>query len=74
VACEHVGLASFTACVGSRRGLLTAAQYTATQLVATAVHQATVLSYLDDFKVLGLVFLGLLPPLRLVRSAQSRAR
>ena len=36
-----------------------------------AISQATLLSYLDDFKVFGLVLLALLPLLLLVRPGQA---
>jgi DHA2 family multidrug resistance protein len=36
-----------------------------------AVQQATLLAYLDDFKILGLVFFGLLPFLLLVRPGKG---
>jgi DHA2 family multidrug resistance protein len=39
-----------------------------------AVQQATLLSYLDDFKMLGLVFLALLPLLLLVRGGTAGGR
>jgi DHA2 family multidrug resistance protein len=37
----------------------------------SAVQQATLLSYLDDFKLLGIVFLALLPLLLLVRGGTA---
>ncbi|MDE2448289.1 MAG: DHA2 family efflux MFS transporter permease subunit [Gammaproteobacteria bacterium] len=40
----------------------------------TAVQQATLLSYLDDFKLLGIVFLALLPLLLLVRGGTAGGR
>jgi DHA2 family multidrug resistance protein len=40
----------------------------------SAVQQATLLSYLDDFKVLGIVFLALLPLLLLVRGGTAGGR
>jgi hypothetical protein len=36
------------------------------------IEQATLLSYLEDFKVLGLVFLALLPLLLLVKAGKGR--
>ena len=36
-----------------------------------AVQQATLLAYLDDFKMLGLLFLGLLPFLLLVKAGKG---
>ncbi|MCG8399136.1 hypothetical protein LWS67_21865, partial [Bacillus atrophaeus] len=36
-----------------------------------ALQQATLLSYIDDFKMMGLVFLGLLPFLLLVRPGKG---
>ncbi|MDE2052652.1 MAG: EmrB/QacA family drug resistance transporter, partial [Gammaproteobacteria bacterium] len=39
-----------------------------------AVQQATLLSYLDDFKMLGLVFLAMLPLLLLVRPGTGGGR
>jgi len=36
------------------------------------VNQATLLSYLDDFKILGLIFLALLPLLLLVKPGEAR--
>jgi len=38
-----------------------------------AVQQATLLAYIDDFKIMGLVFLGLLPFLLLVRPGKGDA-
>ena len=40
----------------------------------SAVQQATLLSYLDDFKLLGIVFLALLPLLLLVRGGTAGGR
>ncbi|HEY6516020.1 MAG TPA: hypothetical protein VIY50_07735, partial [Steroidobacteraceae bacterium] len=40
----------------------------------SAVQQATLLSYLDDFKMLGLVFLALLPLLLWVRPGKGGGR
>ena len=37
------------------------------------VDQATLLSYLDDFKALGLIFLALLPLLLLVKPGHARS-
>ncbi|MDB5978643.1 MAG: transporter, partial [Nevskia sp.] len=36
-----------------------------------AVQQATLLAYLDDFKILGLLFLGMLPLLLLVKAGKG---
>jgi DHA2 family multidrug resistance protein len=40
-------------------------------IYSTAVQQATLLSYLDDFKFLGVVFLALLPLLLLVKPGKG---
>ncbi len=47
---------------------------TLARIYQMAVQQATLLSYLDDFKVLGLVFLALLPLLLLVRRGTGGGR
>jgi len=44
---------------------------TLTGIYQTVTQQATLLSYLDGFKVLGLIFLGLLPLLLLVRAGKG---
>ena len=49
-------------------------QVTLAAVYQNAVAQATLLSYLDDFKLLGLVFLGLLPLLLLVRGGTAGGR
>jgi DHA2 family multidrug resistance protein len=49
-------------------------QATLAAIYQSAVQQATLLSYLDDFKVLGIVFLALLPLLLLVRGATAGGR
>jgi MFS transporter, DHA2 family, multidrug resistance protein len=46
-------------------------QVTLAAVYQNAVQQATLLSYLDDFKLLGLVFLALLPLLLLVRPGKG---
>ena len=46
---------------------------TLANIYQSVIDQATLLSYLDDFKVLGLVFLGLLPLLLLVKPAKGGA-
>ena len=49
-------------------------QATLAAIYQSAVQQATLLSYLDDFKVLGIVFLALLPLLLLVRGGTAGGR
>jgi hypothetical protein len=39
----------------------------------SVIDQATLLSYLDDFKVVGLIFLALLPLLLLVKPGVARS-
>ena len=40
-------------------------------IYSTAIQQATLLSYLDDFKFLGVVFLALLPLLLVVKPGKG---
>jgi len=49
-------------------------QVTLAAVYQNVVQQATLLSYLDDFKLLGLVFLALLPLLLLVRGGTAGGR
>jgi DHA2 family multidrug resistance protein len=57
--------------VGSLLGRAADAPATLAGVYAQAVQQATLLSYLDDFKALGLLFLALLPLLLLVRKGKG---
>jgi DHA2 family multidrug resistance protein len=57
--------------VGSLLGSAADAPATLAGVYAQAVQQATLLSYLDDFKALGLLFLALLPLLLLVRKGKG---
>jgi len=49
-------------------------QVTLAAVYQSAVRQATLLSYLDDFKLLGIVFLALLPLLLWVRGGTAGGR
>jgi DHA2 family multidrug resistance protein len=59
--------------LGSALGSAPGAPATLADLYSQAVQQATLLSYLDDFKALGLVFLALLPLLLLVKPGKGGA-
>ena len=59
--------------LGNALGTAADAPSTLASIYQSAIDQATLLSYLDDFKVLGLVFLGLLPLLLLVKPAKGGA-
>ena len=57
--------------VGGALGAAPDAPTTLASIYQGAVQQATLLSYIDDFKVLGLLFLALLPLLLLVRPGKG---
>jgi len=57
--------------LGSALGAAPDAPSTLAGVYAQAIQQATLLAYLDDFKVLGLLFLALLPLLLLVRKGKG---
>jgi MFS transporter, DHA2 family, multidrug resistance protein len=57
--------------LGGALGTAADAPTTLASLYQSTVDQATLLSYLDDFKVLGLIFLGLLPLLLLVKPGKA---
>ena len=57
--------------LGSALGSAPDATTTLANLYQQAIQQATLLSYLDDFKALGLLFLALLPLLLLVRRGKG---
>jgi len=57
--------------VGSVMGGGAHASTTLASIYQGAVQQATLLAYLDDFKILGLVFLGMLPLLLLVKAGKG---
>ncbi len=57
--------------LGSLLGSAADAPATLAGVYAQALQQATLLSYLDDFKALGLLFLALLPLLLLVRKGKG---
>ena len=57
--------------IGSLTGGAANAPGTLANIYQGAVQQATLLSYIDDFKVLGLLFLGLLPFLLLVKPGKG---
>jgi MFS transporter, DHA2 family, multidrug resistance protein len=59
--------------LGNALGAAADAPSTLATLYQNAVDQATLLSYLDNFKVLGLISLGLLPLLLLVRPGKGGA-
>ncbi|HTC16342.1 MAG TPA: DHA2 family efflux MFS transporter permease subunit [Steroidobacteraceae bacterium] len=57
--------------VGSVYGTAPDSAATLAGIYQTAIQQATLMSYLDGFKILGLIFLGLLPLLLLVRAGKG---
>ena len=57
--------------LGSALGSTPDAPMTLANLYQQAIQQATLLSYLDDFKALGLLFLALLPLLLFVRRGRG---
>jgi MFS transporter, DHA2 family, multidrug resistance protein len=59
--------------VGSQLGSPADGMTTLAGIYSQAVQQATLLSYLDDFKILGVVFLALLPLLLLVKPGKGGA-
>ena len=59
---------------GSHPDHLAVGEATLAAVYQSAVQQATLLSYLDDFKLLGVVFLALLPLLLLVRGGTAGGR
>ena len=61
----------FASHIGSVMGGGANAPVTLANIYQGAVQQATLLAYLDDFKILGLVFLGLLPFLLLVKPGKG---
>jgi DHA2 family multidrug resistance protein len=63
----------FTHQLGSALGSAPDSATTLANIYAQAIQQATLLSYLDDFKILGVVFLALLPLLLLVKPGKGGA-
>ena len=61
----------FASQVGSVMGGGAKGSSTLASIYQGAVQQATLLSYLDDFKILGLLFLGMLPLLLLVKAGKG---
>jgi DHA2 family multidrug resistance protein len=59
--------------LGEALGAAADAPSTLANIYQNTIGQATLLAYLDDFKVLGLVFLGLLPLLLLVKPGKGGA-
>ncbi|MDR3418939.1 MAG: DHA2 family efflux MFS transporter permease subunit, partial [Nevskia sp.] len=57
--------------VGSAMHAGAGSSVTMASIYQNAVQQATLLAYLDDFKVLGLIFLGMLPLLLLVKPGKG---
>ena len=57
--------------MGRALGSTPDAPTTLASIYEVAVQQATLLSYLDNFKILGLIFLALLPLLLMVRSGRG---
>ena len=57
--------------LGSALGSAPDSSMTLAGIYSQAVQQATLLSYLDDFKILGVVFLALLPLLLLVKPGKG---
>ena len=57
--------------IGSLLGAAPDSPATLTDIYARAVQQANLLSYLDDFKTLGILFLALLPLLLLVKKGKG---
>jgi DHA2 family multidrug resistance protein len=61
----------FASQVGNLTGAAANAPATLANIYQSAVQQATLLSYLDDFKLLGLLSLGMLPFLLLVKAGKG---
>ena len=61
----------FTHQLGSALGSAPDSATTLANIYTQAVQRSQLLSYLDDFKILGLVFLALLPLLLLVRPERA---
>jgi hypothetical protein len=59
--------------MGSALGSAPDSATTLANIYAQAIQQTTLLSYLDDFKILGVVFLALLPLLLLVKPGKGGA-
>jgi DHA2 family multidrug resistance protein len=67
----HAPYPDYARQLGHAIGATAGAPATLTSIYQSATTQATLLAYLDDFKVLGLIFLGLLPLLLLVKPAKG---
>jgi DHA2 family multidrug resistance protein len=67
----HASYPGYAAHVGSALGNTADSTMTLASIYQTAIGQATLLSYLDDFKVFGLVLLALLPLLLLVKPGKG---
>ena len=65
---------NYTHHLAAALGSTPASQVTLAAVYQNVVQQATLLSYLDDFKLLGLTFLALLPLLLLVRGGTGGGR
>jgi DHA2 family multidrug resistance protein len=61
----------YAAQLGSALGDSAHGAVTTASIYQSAVQQATLLSYLDNFKIMGLIFIGLLPFLLLVRPGKG---
>lgn len=67
----HAPYPDYALHVGRALGNTAVSSTTLTNIYQNAISQATLLSYLDDFKVFGLVLLALLPLLLLVRPGKA---
>jgi DHA2 family multidrug resistance protein len=63
----------YTQHLGSALGATPDSATTLASVYQGVINQATLLSYLDDFKVLGLIFLALLPLLLLVKPGAGKS-
>src|SRR5262249_13526328 len=59
--------------LGSALGSTADSPRTLANIYQSVLNQATLLSYLDDFKILGLIFLALVPLLLLVKPGGARS-
>jgi DHA2 family multidrug resistance protein len=67
----HASYSGYATHVGSALGNTADSTKTLASIYQTAIDQATLLAYLDDFKVFGLVLIALLPLLLLVRPGKG---
>jgi DHA2 family multidrug resistance protein len=69
----HSAYADYAGQLANTLGSTSDSATTLANIYQGIINQATLLSYLEDFKVLGLVFLALLPLLLLVRPGKGRS-